>query len=82
MQLFEQLADEMSKREKLAMVVSYKTTKGKDREIAAEYDTFFSTVDLGSAIVPVRELKSWLGMTCKADMKTVEIKTAEAQPSS
>ena len=82
MQLLEQLANEMSKREKLNMVVKYKTTKGKDRVLDAVYDTLFSTVDLGSAIVPIRELKDWLRMTCRADTSTVKIEMAEAQPTS
>lgn len=80
MRLLEQLAQEMHERKKLDMVVSYKTTKGKERELEAEYDTFFCTLDLGSAIVPIRDLKDWLRKTCRAEVNTIVIKMAEAQP--
>ncbi|MCP4259117.1 MAG: hypothetical protein GY774_16650 [Planctomycetes bacterium] len=80
MRLLEQLANKMSERKKLAIMVKYKTTKGKNKELEAEYDTLFSTVDLGSAIVPVRELKDWLRTTCRAEVSTIVIKMAEAQP--
>jgi hypothetical protein len=73
LQHFRDMADDLSKRKKQDITISFTTKEGGKEVIQAKYDGMFSTVELGNATVPARELRQWLKLLYGADVKTVNI---------
>jgi hypothetical protein len=68
-----ELAERLNKREKIPIVVSFRTQKRKE-EIRAKFDPLFAAVELPGGTFPAREMKMWLRFLYAADPETVEIR--------
>jgi hypothetical protein len=72
-QIFREMAEALSQRQKIDITISFNKTDGGKEVIQAKYDGLFSTVELGNATVPARELRHWLRLLYGADVKTINV---------
>jgi len=73
LQSLRNLAEVLKNRKKMDLTISFTKTDGGEEVIYGKYDGLFSTVELGNATVPARELRHWLRLFHGADAKTVKV---------
>ena len=73
LQHYRNLAALLAERKKIGITITF-LSGNVQRTLQAKFDGMFSSVELGNATVPARELRHWLKVLYGADPRSVNVK--------